>query len=204
MRLNTLRKSFGNYYYNNQLKYFIMLLVFVAGLTAGMLVSCTVDEKYGIELTETILNSFKSIEDKSVLKTFFSFTYKNLKCISAVILTAFCMYFMPLLFINMGMWGFSIGFTSGVMSLCFGGVGVLLSILIMLTQFVFIVPLVMFLSVTALDYTLHNIKSSRNARRLNRKKLLVICAGTFFVLLLFSLPDIFVVPHMIKAVSMLI
>ena len=204
MRLNTLRKNVRNYFIQNKFKYFLLLLILVAGLTAGILFACSVDSDNSAEIVNNLKDTFENIENKSRFGIFMSYFQKNLKCIFAVLLTTVTVYMMPLLFLNIGVWGFSIGFTSCFITLYFGGGGLLMSVCLIMTQMLLMIPVVMFLSVTAIDYTLHNIKSKKMLRKINRKKMLVLTACVFVLLMIFSLPDVFVIPHLIKAVSALI
>lgn len=203
MRLNTLRKSISNYFDKNKLKYFSLLLVLIAGLTAGILFACSVDYADSAEIVKS-LNSTFSKPDNSRIEIFLGFFQKNLKCIMAVLMTTLTAYFMPLLFLNIGIWGFSIGFTASFIALHFGFVGFIISVCLIMTQLLFMIPLVMFLSVTAIDYTLHNIKCQKVQRKINRKKMYVLSVCAFIILMIFSLPDIFVVPALIKTFSALI
>ncbi len=191
-------KSLNRHFLVNKSKYFFLLLALVVGLVSGILFSSSVKPEDTDKLTQTVNIALTGIEDKGTASMFFDYLWKNAKSVIFIFFGAYSLYTLPLVFLNLILSGFSMGFTAAFVTSYFGFKGFLISLVIYSMDLLVCIPLLLFMSTVAIDYTLHNSKLKSTIRIRNRKKFLIICCLLLLVLTVLSLPNVLVFPKFVK------
>lgn len=199
-RIN-IRKGFNNYYKKNKKWYFLFVLCIVVGFTVGVLFSCGVGEEKATVLTDNIKNAFSLLNEKSKFEIFLRLFLKNLRLVAFVFFATISVYTLPFLFIHIILWSFSISFTFAFLTFSFGKWGFVAVVLLMITQFIVIMPCYVVLCVTGVDCTLHNIKTNKKIRKTNRNKFLIFCIIVLMFFSTVSFIDLTIISNMIKNIS---
>ncbi len=191
-------KSLNHHFLVNKSKYFFLLLALVVGLVSGILFSSSVKPENTDKLTQTVNIALTGIEDKGTARMFFDYLWKNAKSVIFIFFGAYSLYTLPLVFLNLILSGFSMGFTAAFVTSYFGFKGFLISLVIYSMDLLVCIPLLLFMSTVAIDYTLHNSKLKSVVKIRNRKKFLIICCIFLVVLIALSLPNVLVFPKIVK------
>ncbi|MBO7208343.1 MAG: stage II sporulation protein M [Clostridia bacterium] len=191
-------KSINRHFALNKSKYFFLLLALVVGLVSGVLFSSSVKPEDTEKLTQTVNIALTGIEDKGKTSMFFDYLWKNAKSVLLIFIGTYSLYTLPLVFLNLILSGFSMGFTAAFVTSYFGFKGFLISLLVFSTDLLICVPLLFFMSTVAIDYTLHNSKLKNTIKTRNRKKFLIICCLLLLVLTVLSLPNVLIFPKFVK------
>ncbi len=197
----TLRKNVEIYFNKNSRSCFFLLLMLIAGLTAGVLLACSTNDSDSAALSQSITEAFLSLKDKESRAIYLSLVMKNLRCVTVIFLSALCVYTLPFVYLNILAFGLSLSFVISFITFSFGKTGFVLAVLLLLTTIVIWLPIVMLLSVTAVDCTLHNMKNHKKQKKQNRKKLLIFCLIVFMLLNVVSLLDLTIISKLVKPFS---
>ncbi|MBQ7075428.1 MAG: stage II sporulation protein M [Clostridia bacterium] len=192
-------KSINRHFNVNKSKYFFLLLALVVGLVSGILFSSSVKPEDTEKLTQTVNIALTGIEDKGKAGIFFDYLWKNAKSVLLIFFGTYSLYALPLVFLNLILSGFSMGFTAAFVTSYFGFKGFLISLIVYSTDLLLCIPMLFFMSTVAIDYTLHNSKMKSTIKIRNRKKFLIICCIFLLVLTALSLPNVFVFPKIVKS-----
>lgn len=192
-------KSVNQHFNKNKQKYFFLFLALVVGIISGILLVSAVKPEDTTKLTETIKTSLTTIDTKAKVNLFFDYLWKNTKSVLFILVGTYSVYLLPLLFLNLIITGFSLGFTTTFITSYFGFKGFLVSMLMYCTDLLLCIPLTLALSTVAIDYTLHNSKVKSMLKITNRKKFAIICICFLALLTIISIPNVFIFPYFVKS-----
>lgn len=192
-----LKKLLIKHIEENLYKYIFLLIVFGAGVFAGLMFSRSIPENLSSQLSEDILSNIEIVSkgefDKAqIMKISF---LKNIRMFFIIFLCGFTLWLFPINCLMLSSYGFSMGFTIGFMSSCVGGIGLAIFIISMLFTFVLIVPIYIIISVISLNNSL-NIKNSRH----NSGRYFIIILLFFSVSLTSIFFDTLIVPNIIQLI----
>ncbi|MBQ3115072.1 MAG: stage II sporulation protein M [Clostridia bacterium] len=191
-------KNINRHFCANKSKYFFLLLALVVGIVSGILFVSAVKPEDTEKLTQTVNIALTGIEDKDKVSMFFDYLWKNAKTVLLIFIGTYSVYTLPVVFLNLIITGFSMGFTAVFVTSYFGFKGFLASLLIYSTDILFCIPLVFFVSTVAIDYTLHNSKVKSTLKIRNRKKFFTACCFFLVLMTILSLPNVLIFPKIVK------
>ena len=174
--------------------YIMMLCVFVLGAIGGLVFSRNVPESISVELTTEISTLTEGLAqgnyDKiQILKTA---AMKNLRVILFLFVGGVSVVFIPLVFVTVLGYGFSMGFTIGYMSLSMGGTGLALALISAICSLTISVPLYIMLSV--ISYKNCKLKKHKGS---SLTFYILICLLFFLLSWLSVFADAFILPYLL-------
>ncbi len=188
-----LKRLFKRHAEENFLKYISVLSVFIAGILLGFVFSkgLSVDLAEGLnqEMNEFIEGfSMGNVNSMEILKNSF---LKNMRIALLIFLGGFSVWLAPVAFGAILIYGFSLGFTVGYMSLYFGGIGVGIAVASIFFGLIINVPVYIILTVIAFN---NSIGKKHNRGDGGMGTYTLIFGILFSVTLVTMVTDAFVVP----------
>lgn len=181
----------------NVLKYILVTAFFAAGLAAGIAVSVTGGERDSLAETVRAVCETISAEGVDAPKIFRISLFKSFRNCLAIFAGGLSLWLFPLTAFCLFATGFSCGYTAAFLSANFGGEGLLLSAVSLLTTFAFAVPIYIFAGVLSFCNAQKNVKLF-TARK--NTGYILLCLLAFAALIPASVLDAFVVPEFVKHV----
>lgn len=194
---------------NNFNKYFLLLLAFIVGVSAG---AFTVNGLSALQ-REELSNYFQgflqlldaqSSENGELLK---AAMLENIRLVGALWILGVTIIGIPFIYILIGIRGFITGFTSAFIIVTIGIKGALFTFLVMLPKEIVIVPCLIALGVNGINFSLNIIKSM-SSRHLSKESLktgfIAYCMATlFFTCFIFIgvLIEVYITPVFIRIIT---
>jgi stage II sporulation protein M len=181
-----------------------MILSLSVGFAAGFIFVGLLPDGAGEETANQIQEFCRqnAQEGSSMTDVFIKAAASNIRLLLLIVVAGCFFYMRVLTMISLGIKGFSMGFTTGFTTLYFGAKGFLLTFVSILPQILTLIPILICMSVCAVNISLYSRKNNGNLREI-RKKWLIRCCGFFAVILCCSLIDGFIVPVFVHVVSKL-
>lgn len=192
-----IKRMFARHIEENLLKYILVLSIFAAGVLAGLLFSQNVSDSLSEGLRQeigTLIDGFSegNFDKSQILKTSF---IKNLRIVLFIFIGGFSAFLLPAIFAALSSYGFSIGFTIGYLSICFGGQGLAITVVSVILAFLINIPIYMSLSVVAF-----NNCRNRKYKDGNFAAYLLVFGFLFLILLVSVAADAFIIPILITLI----
>lgn len=195
-----LKRLFKRHIEENLIKYILVLSVFAAGILLGFVFS----KNISIELSENLkqeigiaMDEFSegTFDKSEILQNSFM---KDFRISLLIFIGGMSLWLLPLTFVSLLAYGFSLGFTVGYLSLNFGGIGLGVSIVSMVFVFLVNIPVYVTLGVVAFN----NSKSKRHSRNGdgNFGAYAVVFGFLFLISLVSVIADAFIVPSVISVI----
>lgn len=186
-----IKRMFLRHIEENLPLYIIVLCIFVLGVAGGFVFSRGISEELSQCLNgeiSIVIDSIKggTVDKTQILKTAF---FKNLRVFALVFVGGISMIFIPFSVVAFLGCGFSMGFTIGYMSWCFGGRGLAISLISVMGTLLVSVPVYMMYAVIA-----YNNCRKKNSKGNNRLLYMLISIVLFLVSQLSVFADAFVLP----------
>lgn len=192
----------------NSVKYFFLILCYVAGIAAGAIFVNSLSSEDSDELMSVISSFCTGISDGEIRagETFNQSMLNNLRSIALLYACGASMYLLPLIYIHMAARGFVTGFTVGFMSIFFGGKGFLFVLVSVLPQSVILLPVTMAMSVLSHNYSMSKRRTSKNYFLKNERRnrlfkfscaAAACCAG----MAASAAVDAFVIPVLVRSIG---
>ena len=197
-----MKREFVKHIKNNLVLYIFALIVMCIGIAIGSLYSVGIDETQSSELSIYISDYFEHYKDKDIefakiFKNAFSISFWYVLVCFVVSLTVYTVF---VVYLALGIRGFSLGFTVGFMLGKIGLKGFFLVLAVVLPSCVVTFPLYLFMSVTCVKCAFERHKVRENYRE-NKRELKAFIVLMFFILALLvlcSLIDTFLSPVLVK------
>ncbi|MCK9478471.1 MAG: stage II sporulation protein M [Firmicutes bacterium] len=148
----------------NSIKYFLLILFYVIGITGGAIFVNSLPSEKSDELMGVISGFCTGISDGEIRagETFRQSMSNNLKTVALLYICAISAYLIPLIYLHMAARGFVIGFTVGFMSVFFGFKGFLFVFVSVLPQSIILIPTIMAMSVLSHNYLINKKQMLKN------------------------------------------
>jgi len=190
VRTNRIRIKQGNMFTKHisehKMIYFMLLLLFIIGFIIGSINAAFVREEVKMESQNYILDFVESLKtqeiDNEIL--FQESINANIKPIIYIMLFGLVIIGIPFIFIYIGVYSYSIGFTVTSILLSLGtSKGLSFIFTLMIPQEIVLIPTIMIISVNAILFS----KITLNLRNINLKTELIKYTGIFIIGLLVSM-----------------
>jgi len=207
--ISKIKNIFYGHIKNNMNRYFLLLLAFIVGVSAG---AFTVNGLSSIQRDE-LSNYFQgflqlldgqNINNTELLKIVL---LENLKIILALWTLGVMIIGIPFIFAIIGVRGFIAGFSSAFIIKSMGLKGMLFTLFTLFPKEIIVVPCLIALGVNGINFSLNIIKS-RSLRHISKESLKSNFAAYCFVTLFFScfiflgiLIDVYIIPVFIRIIT---
>lgn len=210
--LAAIRKMIGTHISQNHNTYFILLMSFVLGVSAGAFTVNGLTSIQREELTNYFqgflqLLDIQKVDSNELLSISI---IENVKIIVILWVLGVSIIGIPFIFLFMTVKGFITGFCSGFIINVIGSKGVLFTLFALLPKEIIIIPCLIALGVNGINFSLKIIKS-RNIKHLSRESLKASFFQYCFVTIFFScfifvgvLIEAYITPVFIRMVASLI
>jgi len=193
-KMYQIKRMFTRHIEENIVKYVLLLSIFAVGIATGLFFSQNVSEDLSENLTqeiEVLLEGFSegNTDNLVILKTSF---LKNLRICFLLFVSGLSAFLLPVTFFTIISYGFSIGFTTGYLSFCFGGTGLAVSIVSVVFSFIINIPMYICLSVLAI-----NSCKCKKHKGENLTSYIIVFLFLFLVSLISVVVDAFITPWLI-------
>ncbi len=192
-----IKQMFTKHIEENILKYIIVLSIFAVGIITGFFFSQSVPESLSEDLTQEIGALIEEFSDGAFDKSQILMTsfLKNLRFFLFILVGGLSAFLLPLAFGALFSYGFSIGFTISYMSLCFGGQGLVITMISVIFAFLINIPIYVALAVVA-------VNNCRNKKYKDSNYAAYILIFVFlFLISLFSVAaDVLIIPVLIRLI----
>lgn len=141
----------------NTIKYIVILLLFALGIAMGMFFSQTVSDNLSQSLFEELSGMVEgcSAGETDTMQILTASFMKNFRVIGAIFISGLAMWMLPVGSVMLMSYGFSLGFTMGYMSFCFGGQGVGITAISLMPSFLVNIPVYIILWVIAVNNSIN-------------------------------------------------
>ncbi len=210
--LSKIREMLYMHVKNNSNTYFLLLLTFIIGISAG---AFTVNGLSAVQREElsNYFNGFIQLLDKQNVDSSELLQIaiaENVKIVLALWILGVTIIGIPFIFILVGVRGFITGFTSGFIIKIIGFKGLLFSLITLLPKEIIVVPCIIALGVNGVNFSLNIIKS-KSIRHISKESLKTSFAAYCFVTLFYScfimlgiLVEVYITPVFIRIISPII
>jgi len=187
--------------------YLIIVLIFTLGFIVGSVNSAFLGQDIKQESTNYILNFVESLKTKNIDNTllFQEVMSSNLKPIIYIWIFGLIIIGIPAVFIYVGLYGYSMGFTiTSVISSLGGGKGSVFLITSLIPQEVIFIPVIFFMALNAIIFSKiinNSIKSNMKSEIMNYTLLLIISSVLVFCVSLFQT---YIGVHIVKSIMNII
>jgi len=197
---------------NNLKTYFLLLLVFIVGVSAGAFTVNGLSSMQSDELTNYFqgflqLMDNQNVDSNELLKIALM---ENTKIVAALWVLGVTIIGIPFIFVLIGIRGFITGFCSGFIIKSIGLKGVLFTVFSLLPKEIIIVPCIIALGVNGINFSLNIIKS-KSIKHLSKESLKKSFFAYCFVTIFYScfiftgiLVEAYITPVLIRMVAPLI
>ena len=210
MKTNNFIRTFTDYINHNRLKFFFVFLCLVTGSIIGSLSAISLGDDRYTSLTSYMDNflSAYNLQPISRGNVFANSIYNNIKLLLFLWLSGIWIGFIPVGLIHLGIKGYKLGFTLTFLFQVYHWKGLLLIIVSLVPQLIFMIPILVF-------YMVFNMNFSVKIRGLKQKghrffddremcfKNLIFLLCVMLVMLICSLIDGFVIPSVLRPVSLI-
>lgn len=161
MLVKTTKNLIARHIRNNIPSYVILILVFAAGVTAGVLTVNALSEVQSEELINYFQGFIQLLKTQNIENTviFYQSLVNNLKIVLAIWFLGATVIGIPLIFLIIGIKGFILGFSIGFIINCTDAGGMLLSSVSILPREIFVLPCLFALAVSGINFSYLIIKS---------------------------------------------
>ena len=207
-----IRKMIGTHISQNRNTYFILLMAFVLGVSAGAFTVNGLSSIQREELTNYFqgflqLLDIQKVDSSELLSISLM---ENIKLIAILWVLGVSIIGIPFIFLLLGVKGFITGFCSGFIINVIGFKGVLFTLFTLLPKEIIVVPCLIALGVNGINFSLKIIKS-KNIKHLSKESLKTSFFQYCFVTIFFScfifigvLMEAYITPVFIRMVAALI
>ena len=187
---------------NNLVLYIFALIVFCIGIAMGALYSAGISETQANDLGSYISDFFEHFRDKDIefARIFKNSIISSFGYVFTSFLMSLCVYTVFLVYIILGLRGFSLGFTVGFMVASLGTKGFFFILAAVLPSCIFTLPVYLFMSVTCIKCAVsrHRVRENYRENKRQLKAFIFLMFLIFVVLSLCSLIDTFLSPVLVK------
>lgn len=173
MLVKTIKNLIFKHVRNNMLSYIILIFVFAAGVTAGLLTVNALSEAQSEELINYFYGFVQLLKTQNIENTviLYQSLVSNLKIVLAIWFLGATVIGIPLIFFIIGLKGFILGFSIGFIINYTDVNGILMSSASILPKEIFIIPCLLGLAVSGINFSFLIIKSrtKRDYSRYNLK-----------------------------------
>ena len=207
MKKDRFIKIFTDYFFRNRILFILTAFCVLAGMIIGSLSAVSIKDQRFDALGE-YLNNFLSaygIQSAKRSEVFAFSLYTNIKILLFMWASGLWVGFIPFGLLQLGIKGYKLGFTAAFLVQLYGGKGILLVLVSLLPQVMILFPALMF-------YAVFNLKFAIELRRIRLRgklpdkevyfKNFLALLFVLIILVLCSLVDSFIVPTVIKPVSL--
>ncbi len=210
MKKNNLIRTFTDYIIRNKLKFFFALLCLVMGSIIGSLSAISLSDDRYTSLAAYMDNflSAYNIQPISRGNVFANSIYNNIKILLFMWLSGLWIGFIPVGLVHLGIKGYKLGFTMTFLFQIYKWKGFLLILVSLVPQLMFMIPMLVFYMVFNINFSvkLHSIKQKGHRFLDDREMCLknfMFLLGAMLIMLLCSLIDGFVIPSVLRPVSLI-
>lgn len=207
-----IRELLARHVKNNSNRYFLLLMAFVIGISAG---AFTVNGLSAIQRDElgNYFSGFLQLLDRQNVDSSELFKIalmENAKMVIALWILGVMIIGIPFIFVLVGIRGFITGFSSGFIIQTMGFKGILFSVFALLPKEVVVVPCIIALGVNGINFSL-NIVKNKSIKHLSKESLKTNFVAYCFVTLFFScfifvgvLIEAYITPVFIRVIAPII
>lgn len=187
---------------NNLVLYIFAVVVMCIGIAIGSLYSVGIDEAQASELGGYISDFFEHYKDKDIefVKIFKNAFSNSFWYVLVCFVASLTVYTVFVVYLALGIRGFSLGFTVGFIVGEIGVKGFFLVLAVVLPSCVVALPLYLFMSVVCVKCAVarHRVRENYRENKRELKVFIVLMLLIFALLILCSLIDTFVSPILVK------
>jgi len=185
--LSRIHETLVQHIKNNSNKYFLLLMAFIIGISAGAFTVYGLSAIQREELAhyfEGFLQLFdrQNIDSNELLKIAL---FENAKIVAVLWVLGVTIIGIPFIFILIGIRGFITGFASGFAIKSLGMKGALFTLFALIPKEIVIIPCIIALGVNGINFSLNIIKN-RSVKHLSKESLKTSFIAYCFVTLFFS------------------
>ncbi len=197
-----MNREFVRHIKNNLGLYIFAMMIVCVGIAIGSLYSVGLDETQANELALYISDFFEHYRDKDIdfAEIFKSSLCNSFLYVAFSFVSSLCIYTVFLVYVALGIRGFSLGFTVGFIVGKIGIKGIFLILAVVLPSCVISLPLYFFMSVICIRsaVTRHRVRENYRENKRELKVFIFLMLFVFVLLVLCSLIDTFLSPVLIK------
>lgn len=197
-----MNREFVRHIKNNLVLYIFALIVICIGIAIGSLYSAGLDETQSSELGLYISDFTQHYRDKDIdfVGIFKSSLQVSFWYVAVCFVASLSIYTVWLVYVALGIRGFSLGFTVGFMVGEIGVKGFFLVLAVVLPSCVITLPVYLLMSVVCVKcaVTRHRVRENYRENKRELKVFIVLMILIFALLILCSLIDTFLSPILVK------
>ncbi|MBS4539969.1 stage II sporulation protein M [Clostridium sp. D2Q-11] len=201
-----LKSGFIKHFKNNLFIYFLVTVILMIGISAGVITIKILSESQRGELHSFISNFFSNIDSQKIdnVSLLKYSIFNNLKTTLVIWILGLIILGVPITLGIVLFRGFTIGFTIGFMINDFGFKGLMLALLTLIPQNIFIIPGIIIISSSSISYSINFIKR----RKKNKKESLFkeTFGFSFFILItclcfiIGGIVEAYITPYLMKII----
>lgn len=207
MKKGRIIKTFTDYFFRNRLLFVLTVFCIMSGTVIGSLSAASISgERF--DALSGYMNNFLSaygIQSANRSEIFLFSLYANIKILLFMWVSGLWIGFIPIGLLQLGIKGYKLGFTVAFLIQLYGGKGIMLILVSLLSQVLFLIPALMFFAVFNLKFAVElrriRLRGNLPDKDVYFKNFLALLF-VLIILVLCSLIDAFIVPTVLKPVSL--
>lgn len=211
MKILGLKEVLVEHILNNKIKYILICISLIAGLSTGVFLTFSIPYEKSVELNDFVKNFCVSISEGPIhFRAFTSTTIlNNFRLFVLFLICSFHVFLIPLIFFAVAVKGFVIGFSTCFMCINFGFWGFILIASSNIIQMFILIPVCMYMAIQSININKRRRDFLRAAydgaaiRSLNwgGKNYTLSCAFCIIAIFICSFIEIAVVPSLVRAIT---